>query len=159
MAGVAIFDCVLAAYPLYQTSKHVLDTRHLDADVDTDLDPAHIHASNRWLTFWLTFGLVEIIQGFGADGIPGFHLAKGLTLLSLYSVEHGTLVSAFMPKVCEKYIDGVDRAYNWWNESAVPGVQNTVVNTGWLTSAKNKVYGMIGWEKSEEHGESETKDD
>jgi len=150
MAGVTLFDCALVAYPLYQTSKHVLDTREIDED---DVDAPIFHASDRWLTFWLTFGLVEILQGFGADGIPGFQLAKAATLLSLYSVEHATLVSAFMPRICGLYIGGVDRGRKWWNESAVPGVQKTVENTGWLTSAKNKVYRMLGW------GESEAKED
>ena len=72
--------------------------------------------------------MIELVQGFGADGIPGFHLAKAAVLLSLYSVEHATLIGALMPRVCAGYIQGADRARKWWSESAVPQVKTTVHN-------------------------------
>jgi hypothetical protein len=156
MAGVALFDTALVAYPLYQTSRHILDTRDVGGgDEDDYVDAPIYYASDRWLTFWLTFGLVELLQGFGADGIPGFHLAKALVLLSLYSVEHATLVSAFMPRVCAGYIQGTDKARKWWNESAIPQVKTTVENTSWITSVKDRLYGLVGWGSSPKPKESE----
>lgn len=153
MAGVAIFDTALVAYPLYQTSKHIMDTRNVGAEGEDEVDAPIYHAADRWLTFWLTFGLIELVQGFGADGIPGFHLAKAAVLLSLYSVEHATLVGALMPRLCGGYIQGADRARKWWNESAIPQVKTTVQNTSWLSSAKNRVYGLFGWNDDEKKEE------
>ena len=152
MAGVALFDSALVAYPLYQTSKHILATRNLDTDEEDDLTCIlqAYYAADRWLTFWITFGLVELVQGFGADGIPGFHLAKAALFLSLYSVEHATLVEAIMPKVCATYITGADRARKWWNESAVPQVTTSVAqNAGWLKKTKDRVWNLLGWNCNE----------
>ena len=154
MAGVAIFDSALVAYPLYMTSKHILAARDLDDDAEV-FDRDAYAASDRWLTFWLTFGLVELVQGFGADGIPGFHLAKAAVLLSLYSVEHATLIGALIPRVCSSYITAADRGRKWWTESAVPRVKKTVVNTTWITSAQTRVSRLFGWGPSDSDSDSD----
>lgn len=146
MAGVAIFDSALVAYPLYKTSKHILATREFDMSEDNLQGlQDNYEAADRWLTFWLTFGLIELFQGFGGDTIPGFHMAKAAVLLSLYSVEHATLIGALMPRVCASYIQGADRAKKWLNDTAVPQVKKQVQDTSWVGAAQQRIYGLFGW--------------
>ena len=151
MAGVALFDFGLAAYPLYQTSKHVINNGSIksrDGEVSPEEARMICVEADRWLTFWLTFGLMEVAQGFGADTIPFFHTVKALVLLSLYSREHGVIVSAYLPALCSGYISGTDRARKWWNESAIPQVKDRVSQTGWLNSATIRISGLMGWNES-----------
>jgi len=142
MAGVAIFDSALIIYPLYQTSKYVVngiaDKLNGAMGEQEEIDVSEICDSfiegNRWLTFWLTFGLIQLVQGLGADSIPGFHLVKGIIILSLYSVEHGMVIGSMIPRICHSYLIGTKKINLWWNESALPKVTEKAREVGWIRS-------------------------
>ena len=123
MAGVALFDFGLIAYPLYRTSQHITTTTKEE-----------IETSDRWLQFWLTFSAVKVIEGFGADGVPGFQLAKALLLMSMYSLEHAVLVSAVLPRACHSFLSSADRMKEWWAQTAAPRVEKTVQSSGYLSA-------------------------
>jgi hypothetical protein len=146
MAGIAIFDGALVAYPLYQTSKHVsarFQNTNADQDgpsVDQSLVPKRVYdASSRWLMFWTTFSVLKITEQFGMGGVPGFHFFKALLLLSMYSAEHGAVMGALFPRLCFQYISLSDRVVQWWNETALQRAEALEkVNKksgGWLSSA------------------------
>ena len=156
--GTAIFDGALVAYPMYKTCEHILSTHDI-----MDLDEA-VHSyqdSDRWLQFWMTFGMVELVQNAGADNIPGFHFAKAALLLSLYSVEHARLVGSLIPRFCRSYIGNMDRLRAWWYESAIPKVQDSVQNS-WSDFARSSSSKLLRWwnsSSSKSGPEEEDKED
>jgi hypothetical protein len=152
MAGIAIFDGALVAYPLYQTSKHVSSRFQITANQPALNDEQQnlvlkraYDASSRWLMFWTTFGALKITEQFGAGGIPGFHFFKALLLLSMYSSEHGAVMGALFPRLCAQYISFSDRVVQWWNDTAQQRAKALEkVNKksgGWFSTVYSSVHG------------------
>lgn len=129
-----VFHGALVAYPLYQTSKHVLTSEDSENRQATTM---------RWLHFWLVFGGFQMLEDVGADKVPFFYLLEAAVLLSMYSAEHATLIGSLLPKLCQGYISGVDKAHKWWNEKAITQLDES--QRSWLSS---------GWSKAQSIGSS-----
>jgi|JI10StandDraft_1071094.scaffolds.fasta_scaffold69008_3 hypothetical protein len=138
--GNAIFDTLLVSYPLYQTSQLILSQT-----ADTNTSPLiSTPEERRLLRFWLVYGGLNLTESFGADGIPGFQLLKGAVLISMYSDVHSAAINdILLTRVCRQYLNVANRVKTWWNDSAVPKVEQ--ISGGWFGTIKSKLPSTTGW--------------
>lgn len=97
-------DIVIAAYPLYKTSKCIITPRTNGVDETIETVETMSRISFHWLVFWMTFGMFKIIDGFGGYNLPGYSFVKWCFLLSLYSNKYGLRADALIHIFCTKFI-------------------------------------------------------
>lgn len=144
--GTAVFDAALVAYPLYETCALVVspaingDAANVNALVKSEAD------SRRLMRFWFVYGGLNVSERFGADGIPGYHLAKGALLIAMYSDVHSELInSAVLQRACQQYLNLANRIKAWWSSNAVPQIASIDKQSGgWLKSSAETVGGWMG---------------
>ena len=136
MLGAAVFNTALVSYPLYQTSQLIVGGESNTPVSETE--------RNRLLRFWLVYGGLNITESFGADGIPGYHLLKGAILISMYSDLHSQVINdVLLTRACRQYLNVANRLKGWWNDSAVPKVEQ--ISGGWLGTIRSNISLPTGW--------------
>lgn len=136
--GTAIFDTALIGYPLYLTSKNITAEK---------TENTHSEELTQLMRFWFVFSGLSVAEGFGVSTIPGYYFLKGILMISLYSDLHSKVVNEMvLTRLCKQYLSVSERAVLWWDQKAVPQVEEIDRRAGgWLSTAKSYLSGWVGF--------------
>jgi hypothetical protein len=109
-----LYNAIIAAYPLYQTSKCLEENEKQS------------QALLRWLYFWMTFSSFKVLESLGASDIPFFTTLEAMMLLTMYSEQHATVISNMIPRLCAGYMRMANNTIKFVRDAAV----NPTTTTG-----------------------------
>ncbi len=135
-----VYNFGLIAYPLYQSSKQILEGALFTEQQLPD--------AKRLFNFWILFALFKTLESIGASSLPLFSTFEALTLISLYSKEHSIIVCSFLPQAYSMYINVADKTCATIKDGIIAPSVSHVQKTSWFQSARNISFSFWGWMSS-----------